>query len=153
MPQNHNDELHKRVQQALDAHGLPAFKRQWESYKEMFGGLEVRAYFLVAEADYAGVGILTDGMVLDLEGKDGIAGDQPIRNNINCDMIDSFGGVTFVEGEVPGIPQAKNAKLTVLARYGTDMMLAWAATSDQQVVELRSFSKALLAAITRSRKK
>lgn len=138
-------QLNARIEEMVSEYSLPLLKRQWQIAELILGDEGVRAFYAIGEAGYGNVAILTDNLVVDVESREAAN-----FGNVNFESLAGVAGVSIAGGmaEHSAVPFSTGAKLGVTARgQGLLTGLYWFAKTEQQVEELKQFSRLLLDAI------
>ena len=141
-----SEQLNTVVDAILQEHELPTFTDSWELSLKVLGSLPVRRFYASADEGYANVGILTDTLVLDIEGddesEDSVAG-------VSVRRLAAISGVELIEAPVEDVPDSEDAQLVLLAYVaGSEVVdLHWIAYTDEEEDYLSLFGEALVQAI------
>lgn len=142
---DYTEQLNSVVESILEEYGLDTFKDYWNLSRAVIGNLQVRRFYVQAEPGYGNVAILTDDLLIDIEGEN----DEP-PGSLSLHRISSISGVEFFDGPVADIPDTEEAQLVILAyAAGSEIVdLHWVAETEEEMSYLLLFGKALVEAIT-----
>ena len=146
------------VKRAIEEHKLSKFAEYWELYADAADVQSIKGFFVKTDIqddafDYAGggycnVAIITEGLVIDIEGDD-----NDNTGNLAFHTIDSFSSIELHTRALRGLESSHGALLVVLAnRAGQENIgLHWIAKTEQDKERLLAFAKKLVKAISEDR--
>ena len=142
------EQLDSAVEAVLERHKPARFADSWEMASATLGQLPVRGFYINADQGYANVAIMTDGLLVDVEGDDE-GEDGP--GNVSVRALGAVTGVEFFGGPVEDIPESAEALLVMMAYVegGEAVDLHWIAYTDEERARLLEFGKAVVEAVTR----
>ena len=140
-------QLHGVVNSISSEHDLRVLKEYWELAEHALKGQPVRQFYVRAEEGYANVAILTDGVVVDIEGDDTEDEGSFAGYNIN-----SLTRVGFYREQVPTVPDSEEAELVVTVHITgiSDLELYWIAKTEREAEYLLDFGSNLMALLASS---
>ena len=139
------EQLNSVVAAISDEYRLPTFNDLWELRRQVLGDTPVRRFYVRAESGYANVGVLTDSLVLDIEGHEAES-----SNDVAVIPISHLSDIVFHKGPIATLPDSVGAELVVIADI-TGIEGAgyhWMAKTEQEQEYLIQFGKALVEAIS-----
>ena len=145
-----SEQLNGVVESILQRQELEEFQAYWELAREVLVGVAVRRFYVSAGPEDANVAIITDTLLVDIEGDEegSEEGEEP-SGNLSVYRLDAISGVEFVEGPVEDVPDSEGAQLVLLAYVaGSEIVeLHWTAHTDEEREYLVLFGKTLVDSI------
>ena len=144
MTRDFSEQLHGVVEAVLEEYDLDAFEDYWDLGRRILANLKVRRFYVQAEPGYANIAILTDGLVVDVEGDD-----NDDTGWVSVRRLSDLSGLTFYQREIPTLADSVGAQLVVTAESpgSDDIGMYWTAKTDQEEESLTLFGEALIQAI------
>lgn len=143
---DYTEQLNSVIESVLEEHGLDTFEEYWNLAQEVLEDMPIRRFYVHAESGYGNVAVLTDSLLIDIDGdKD----EEDSSGIFTITPIKTIGEVRFHEGSVPTIPASSDAELLLFVSvFGdTDIGRYWIADTEQERDYLVLFGKALIEAI------
>lgn len=142
--QDYSEQLKSVVAEKLDEDDLDTFGEYWQLSQLVLGNTPIRRFYVRTDDGYANVALLTDDLIVDIEGEDDDSEGHLTLNPIR--VIDS---VSFHEGSVETIPKSSEALLVLFVSVfgSTDVGPYWIAYSEEEYKYLTLFGKAVVEAI------
>ncbi len=144
---DYRKQLENVMETVLDEYDLDELESYWDLGNTILGEAPVRRFYVHVEEGYGNVAVLTDTLVLDMEGEtDGAEG------GLVAHRVRGLGEVSFYEHPIPTIAGSAGAQLVVVASaIGSDEIGShWIANTDEEYDYLVSFGQALVEAIANS---
>lgn len=142
--QDYSEQLKSVVADILLEDDLDTFEEYWQLSQFVLGNTPIRRFYVRTDDGYANVALLTDDLIVDIEGEDDDSEGSLTLNPIR--VIDS---VRFHEGSVETIPKSSEALLVLFVSVfgSTDVGPYWIAYSEEESRYLTLFGKAVVEAI------
>ncbi|MCH7626330.1 MAG: hypothetical protein IIC83_10435 [Chloroflexi bacterium] len=142
--QDYSEQLKSVVADILLEDDLDTFEEYWQLSQFVLGNTPIRRFYVRTDDGYANVALLTNDLIVDIEGEDDDSEGSLTLNPIR--VIDS---VRFHEGSVETIPESSEALLVLFVSVfgSTDVGPYWIAYSEEESRYLTLFGKAVVEAI------
>ena len=149
VPGDQFQQLQTVVETILGRYDLEKFNHSWDLCQEVLAGSVVRRFYVTAEPGYANVAILTDQLLVDVEGDDENESTPP---GVTARHLSAISGIDIVEGPVEHVPDAEDAELVVSAYVaGSEVVdLHWIANTADEKAYLLMFGQSLIKAMAES---
>ncbi|MCH9010714.1 MAG: hypothetical protein IIC21_08830 [Chloroflexi bacterium] len=141
---DHSEQLKSVVAEILVEDDLDTFREYWQLSQLILGNTPIRRFYVRTDDGYANVALLTDDLIVDIEGED-----DDSEGSLTFNPIRVIDYVRFHEGSVETIPKSSEALLVLfVSEFGsTDVGPYWIAYSEEEYRYLTLFGKAVVEAI------
>lgn len=141
------EQLNSKVQEMLDEYDLEVFEEYWDLSREVLGDISVRKFYVQFNEGYGNVAVLSDELVVDIEGAD----DAEEGGLLNVKPLKALSSVEFRQGPVDTLPHSEDTQLVMLLyEAGTDDWdMHWTAENDDERRHLVNFGRAVIEAIAK----
>lgn len=142
---DYSEQLKSVVAEILVEDDLDTFEEYWELSQAILGNTPIRRFYVRTDDGYANVALLTDDLIVDIEGEE----DDDSEGSLTLNPIRVIDSVRFHEGSVETIPESSEALLVLFVSVfgSTDVGPYWIAYSDEESKYLTLFGKAVVEAI------
>ncbi len=143
--QDYSEQLKSVVTNILNEDDLDAFDEYWQLSQLILGDTAIRRFYVRTDDGYANVAILTDRLIVDVEGEE----DEESTGSLTFNPISVIESVRFHEGSIETIPESTDAQLVLFVSVlgATDVGPYWLAYTDEESKYLSLFGKALVEAV------
>ena len=143
--QDYSEQLKSVVASILIEDDLDTFEEYWQLSQHVLGNTAIRRFYARTDDGYANVAILTDDLIVDIEGEE----ENDSTGSLTFNPIRVIDSVRFHEGSVETIPESSEASLILFVSVlgATDVGPYWLAYNDEEYELLTLFGKALVARI------
>ncbi len=140
-------QLQSQVRDAIQSYEPYTFERLWALSSNVISRFPIRSFYLSVDDGYGNVAILTDELLIDIEGEDE---DPP--GTFSIQRMSAISGIEFFEGPVEDLPDTEEANLVILAFVAGSEVVDryWVAYTDDERDDLLHFGKTLVESITQS---
>ena len=142
---DHSEQLKSVVAEILVEDDLDTFREYWQLSQLILGNTPIRRFYVRTDEGYANIAILTDDLIIDIEGEE----DDDSEGSLTFNPIRVIDSVSFHEGSVETIPKSSEALLVLFVSVfgSTDVGPYWIAYSEEEYRYLTLFGKAVVEAI------
>ena len=142
---DHSEQLKSVVAEILVEDDLDTFREYWQLSQLILGNTPIRRFYVRTDEGYANIAILTDDLIIDIEGEE----DDDSEGSLTFNPIRVIDSVSFHEGSVETIPKSSEALLVLFVSVfgSTDVGPYWIAYSEEESRYLTLFGKAVVEAI------
>ena len=146
---NYSDQVETVVANIVRQYDPEGFSDSWELCQKVLDGSAVRRFYVTAELGYANIAIMTDKLLLDIEGDDE---DRTTSPGLTVRRLNAISGIDIFEGPVQNVPDTEDAQLVVLAYVaGSEVVdMHWIAYTDEEKDYLLNFGQSLIRAIAKA---
>ena len=143
--QDYSEQLKSVVAEILVEDDLDTFREYWQLSQLILGNTPIRRFYVRTDEGYANIAILTDDLIIDIEGEE----DDDSEGSLTFNPIRVIDSVSFHEGSVETIPKSSEALLVLFVSVfgSTDVGPYWIAYSEEEYRYLTLFGKAVVEAI------
>ncbi len=143
--QDYTEQLKTVVADMLLDDDLDTFEEYWHLSQLILGNVPIRRFYVRTNNGYANVALLTDDLIVDIEGEE----EDDSGGSLTLNPIRVIDSVRFHEGSVETIPESSEALLVLFVSVfgSTDIGPYWIAYSDEESRYLTLFGKAVVEAI------
>lgn len=143
--QDYSDQLKSVVADILIEDDLDTFEEYWQLSQHIIENTPIRRFYVRTDDGYANVALLTDDLIVDIEGEE----DDNSTGSLTFNPIRVIDSVRFHEGSVETIPESSEALLVLFVSVfgSTDVGPYWIAYSEEEYRYLTLFGKAVVEAV------